>query len=185
MNTSRKARMTQRRSALTLVELLVVLAIIVVLVLILMPMLGGSRRGPLIIEMSNLRHIGNAIQGYAADNGDQIPPHPRYLASFFYESVSQRDLFISPFQNEDAVLDRGEPSGTGFRYGGYVFLALGHNMNEFKVPTESILAYSAKVSPEQIRRNVLFADGHVEQWEEEQLRAALPENVDVDALDGP
>ncbi len=171
-------------AALTRIELLVVIVIIVLLVVILMPMLGGSRDRPLIMEMSNLRLVGIAIQGYAAENDGQIPPHPRYLASFFYESVSQRDLFISPFQDEDAVLDRGEPSGAGFRYGGFVFLVLGHNLNEFEVPAESILAYSAKVSPEQIRRNVLFADGHAEQLEEEAFLAMLPDGVDVDALDG-
>ena len=57
-------------------------------------------------------------------------------------------------------------------------------MEDIDIPSKQILVYAARVSPEQTTRGVLFADGHTERWEEEQFRAALPDDVDVDALDG-
>ncbi len=70
------------------------------------------------------------------------------------------------------------------RYGSYVFLNLGLSLDEIENPGALIVAYTAKISSNQKRRSVLFADGHAEIWDEDKLRAELPEGVDVDALDG-
>jgi len=66
-----------------------------------------------------------------------------------------------------------------------VFVNLGLNVEEIEKPAELILAYTAKITPKQTTRSVAFADGHVERFEEDRFRAALPDGVDVDALDGP
>lgn len=178
---------TRNNSALTRVEVLVVIAMVALMAALLFGVLipNALHPSPRLMDMVNLRQIGITMHAYAAENDDHISPHPRYLAPFFPESLSQRNLFMSPYQDEDAVLNRGEPSGTGFRYGGYVFLNLGLDLDDIENPSELILVYTAKVIPEQTTRNILFADGHVVRWEEDALRAALPEDVDVDALDGP
>jgi prepilin-type N-terminal cleavage/methylation domain-containing protein len=63
-----------RRSAFTLVELLVVIGIIALLISILLPTLSKAREaGERTVCLSNLRELGNAIRIYAAQNKDQIP----------------------------------------------------------------------------------------------------------------
>jgi hypothetical protein len=134
------------------------------------------------MDMSNLREIGIAMLNYAEDNDDRLPGHPQDMAQYL---VVIEDVCITPYLEEDVVIDRGSSDGSALRYCGYVFLNLGSDLNDIEKPSEWILAYTAKVIPEQSTRSVLFADSQVEQWEEERLRAALPDGVDVEALDGP
>ncbi len=59
------------RKGFTLIELLVVISIIALLVGILLPALGAARKSAQRIKsLSNVRQIGTAIYGYAADNKD-------------------------------------------------------------------------------------------------------------------
>lgn len=140
-------------------------------------------------DRSRLRQIGVALYLYTDGHDHAFPIHPRDIADSFDDADSEllRDsrIFLNPYQDEGAVADRGAFDEPATRFGGYVFLNHGLAYNEIVSPSEFILAYTAKVSEEQKKRHVLFADGHVEGWEEEKFRAALPEGVDVDALDGP
>lgn len=64
----------RRRSAFTLVELLVVIGIIAVLVAILLPALARARQQAMSAQcLSNLRQIGMALTMYANDNHSVIP----------------------------------------------------------------------------------------------------------------
>ena len=64
------------RKGFTLIELLVVISIIALLVGILLPALGAARRSAQRIKcLSNVRQIGTAMYGYAADNNGVWTPY--------------------------------------------------------------------------------------------------------------
>lgn len=79
---------SQRKSAFTLVELLVVIGIIAVLISILLPALSRARQAANTVScLSNLRSIGQGLQLYAADNRGYLPlgegPHASVTGAAF------------------------------------------------------------------------------------------------------
>jgi len=66
-----------RASAFTLIELLVVIAVIAILAGLLLPVLSkGKQQASLACCRNNNRQLMVALQFYASDNGDWIPPNP-------------------------------------------------------------------------------------------------------------
>ena len=122
---------------------------------------------------------------YAEDNGDRFPSRPEDVVPYFEGAGTFSEVFRNPYQEKNVVIVEGASDGIAVRYGGYVFLNLGLSQEEIESPATLIHAYTAVVSDEQTTRSMLFADGHTERWEEERLRATLPPDVDIDALDGP
>jgi prepilin-type processing-associated H-X9-DG protein len=159
---------------------------ILLMIGILLPALGAARTAAQsAVDMSNLRQIGVVMFGYAADNNDVLPDHPRDVVIYLGNQAQPQDVFISPQHDPNTVLDRGDSDGTAVRYGSYVFLLPGVAFDDIDSPSYTVLAYTAKASDTQPKRNVLFADGHAERMEEQDFLALLPPEVDVDALDGP
>ncbi len=65
-----------RSGAFTLVELLVVIAVIAILAGMLLPVLGRAKKEALTTSCrNNLHQLGIALQGYATDHDDVLPPN--------------------------------------------------------------------------------------------------------------
>jgi prepilin-type N-terminal cleavage/methylation domain-containing protein len=110
-------RRSWKPGAFTLVELLVVIAIIAVLAALLLPVLASAKeRGRRAICLSNLRQLGLAIHGYAADNDGKIPYGPKAPLftnpGDFYPSTGAATSLIS--------LQSGAPVGLGLLLQGYI-----------------------------------------------------------------
>lgn len=171
---------------LTLVELIVVIVIIALVVFLTTATPDIPRRTALSVQdMSHLRQISIVMFEYAERNGGFFPLHPQDMIQNNKEPDSLLEICRGPYKENNILVDRSNINSIAVRFGGYIFLNLGLNHDEIEKPAELIIAYSAFVSEDQIARSVLFADGHVEKWDDEKLRAALPREVDVDALDRP
>ncbi len=90
-------RSASGRKGFTLIELLVVISIIALLVGILLPALGAARKSAQRVKsLSNVRQIGTAVYGYAADNKDfWIPYKTSFTAQMFLIAPSPATL--SPY----------------------------------------------------------------------------------------
>ena len=85
----------RRRSAFTLVELLVVVAIIAVMMALLLPALGRAREASrAVVCMSNLRQLGVAFVSYVSDNEERLPGLSPYT-----QQLQEDWIHFFPFQD--------------------------------------------------------------------------------------
>lgn len=69
-----RARRSVSRSAFTLIELLVTIGVVGIVIGILLPVLAGARRPALEVKsLSNLRTLGQTLDGYITQNQDRYP----------------------------------------------------------------------------------------------------------------
>jgi prepilin-type processing-associated H-X9-DG protein/prepilin-type N-terminal cleavage/methylation domain-containing protein len=112
-----------RRHAFTLIELLVVVAILVVLIGMLMPAIGFVKAQARSVQcLANLRQIGMAMQGYAADNHGAVAPSKVYTSSTplspaaYPNGVHWHDL-IQPYADRENANGAAENFRKGVLWG--------------------------------------------------------------------
>jgi len=85
-----------RRSAFTLIEMLVTISVIALLLTIMLPTLGQARESARqLLCASNLKQLALAGHTYAADHGQQLPPGApgsTYAPALFYLPAADYDL---------------------------------------------------------------------------------------------
>src|SRR5512138_2414825 len=97
----RKTGLRRRRHAFTLIELLVVIAIIAILAALLLPALSSAKaRATNAVCKSNCRQWGVALQMYATDYKDYLPPNTRPTLYYWYspEVVQFWHNYLIPFE---------------------------------------------------------------------------------------
>ncbi len=90
-----------KKSAFTLVELLVVIAIIFLLMAILLPALRGAReRAKIVVCISNLRQLGQAIHQYAREYDDWLPGWWHSITANGNQNGDNRTGSLYPYHKE-------------------------------------------------------------------------------------
>jgi len=90
-------RTTKRKTAFTLVELLVVIAIIAALIALLLPMLTAATRAAKDVKCrSNMRQICAALINYATDHKGKFPPNLDLGAPQPYRGVTYSQYWCDP-----------------------------------------------------------------------------------------
>ena len=103
MNRSIQLRLSRRRAAFTLVELLVVIGIIVLLISILLPSLNRARESAKqVVCLSNLRQIGQGTLFYSQANQNVALPSCEWSTTGFNPDPTQYEG--PPFKREWPVL---------------------------------------------------------------------------------
>jgi prepilin-type processing-associated H-X9-DG protein len=162
------------------------LLLMVLAIILLIPALQQAKLAARsITDMAFLQQIRLGMTVYANDNNDLLPAHVGELIVAGHVPV---EVFHNPLdpQSQPPVYTPGTaPPQEPYRFGSYVFIPITGTTSNVASPSTTIIAYTAKVDPQQTSRNVLFVDGHVEGMDEQAFRALVGPNVDVDALDGP
>ena len=184
--------MRQRRDrGVTLVELLMVVSIIGLLLGILVPSVTGAKQMAVKSACAtNLHQVGIALQGYRGSNADRFP-NARYMPEPFLSIDSDPSLpdLLDDYVASDGKVfkcpgDRGyvyELSGSSYVYNTSlagkrfddVWFVKRLDLREADVQVSydfdgkrfELLSGSITVPTFHLRRNLLFADGHVGNFE--------------------
>jgi len=145
-----------RRSAFTLVELLVVVVILGLLAGLAVPAIGKAlQRSKQAASLSNIRQIGMGMLAYAADHNMNLPPRStgasvRWPRALYDTAVPDVRAFVDPSDPKPASLDpdaffRGGRNNSSYIFNGFNDLGalddatLQVNLNRLAQPSSTIL----------------------------------------------
>jgi len=74
-------------TAFNLIELLLVIAVICIAVVLFLPMLGGSKKSPVLACMHNLRQVGVGFYMWAEDHAGRFPPQVSVDQNGTFEAI--------------------------------------------------------------------------------------------------
>ncbi len=178
------------RRGFTLIELLVVIAIIAILAAILFPVFSRAReRARQTSCLSNLRQIGLALNMYAQDHNEMLPPSagyvtpseafaeggPNYWFEALYPYVRNTQIFSCPSDARTEIRSGGEsefspdwPAGVNYSYN---VRASAVSIGQINRPSAMLLAVDGRDNYFRLRRydedttNYAWAfDRHNEGW---------------------
>jgi prepilin-type processing-associated H-X9-DG protein len=155
---------------LGLVGTLVAAAVIVTLPGQLREARSGAWRA---MEASNLRMISVGMMGYSLEYDGLAPLHPSLLAS---ENYIPSDAMTSPLGPDATPAVEPPPSGQPIAYRGFVYMPVDRIST---VRPDRVIAFSRFPGGDG-RRNVLMADGRVDQMDDVALQAAIGPAIDLD-----
>jgi len=165
------------RRAFTLIELLVVIAIIAILAALLLPTLASAQeKARRAVCLSNLRQVGFATLGYAADFDGKIPYGPKAppftSPSDFYPSTGAPTSLLS--------LRSGEPVGLGL----LLQLHLSTQPNVLFCPGSDqpldAAAELAKVGTNQAQGSYFYRHGGNTKLFDNPATSSAPEHIQLD-----
>ena len=117
----KKEVIEMKRNGFTLIELLVVVAIIAILAAMLLPALSRAReRARQAVCMNNLKQIGLAIEMYANDYDEWLPPasYGSSSSQYWYSPYPPGNQILGPYVGGNwRMLARGCPSHPNHKYG--------------------------------------------------------------------
>jgi competence protein ComGC len=134
-----------RKRAVTLVELLIVITVFVITFILLTPVVNKMRQRANIIKCSNnIRLISIALHMYAADHKENFPPD---LKSLYPNYIKEEKVFNCPAAGVIGTVEKP----------GYEYVA---GLTESSQPTE-IIVYDRDGDHQKIGRNILRVNGSV------------------------
>lgn len=141
-----------------------------------LPSLGQARPPANVIKCSsNLRMIGLAIQMYAIENNDSLPPDPQTVLAT--QDVTT-DVFLCPQSEHDTIVPGGGPASVveGTSTCSYLFYRF-PRQKLGQLPPSAILAFEKDCfhTPANQGMNVLHADGSTTTLTEAQAKVVMRE----------
>jgi prepilin-type processing-associated H-X9-DG protein len=128
-----------------------------------------------VVSMTNLRGIGIAMQMYAAEHDEELPPDFAVLVEGQYVSAppepGRESIFTSPAGDRRPGFRDGEMVGEC----DYVYAHRGLRLTDIRYPGSFVVAYERPENYDGKGTVVLFADGHAEWLDREHYDSAMRE----------
>ena len=118
---------------------------------------------------SNLRQIGQAILLYSNDNSGQYPPD---LGTLLLTEEITSEVFTCPSSNDTRAIGATTQTVVNemAKPGHLSYIYLGKGLNAKTISPNTVVAYEPLSNHDGDGSNVLFADGHVEFLQSNQIR---------------
>ncbi len=125
-----------------------------------------------VVDGASLKEIAKVLHIYASEHDDRLPAHVSEVLPLL---AGHEDVLAGGFPRQgnlpnDPPGDAHQPT---YVHGGYIYIYGDVRLNN--LPASYILALSRRVHDKQLRRNVLYVDGSVINYKEDELSDLLDE----------